>query len=57
MMKYIIDIYKGRKSATIRLLSFFFFGYRYSKREDQLYLRVSIGLHSLQLSLQFSWIL
>ena len=51
-MKYIIQCYKGRQSGTIRLLSFFFIGYRWSEQRQGSYFRIFIQIHKYQLGLQ-----
>lgn len=53
-MKYLVQFTKGRKSATVRLLCFFFFGYRWSTQSTASYVRVFFQIQSSQVSLQFT---
>ena len=53
-MKYLLQFSKGRKSATLRLLCFFFFGYRWSSQADASYVRIFFQLRNSQVSLQFT---
>ncbi len=52
-MKYIVSVYRGRQSGTIRLLTFFFLGFRWSDTKKGSYFRIFFQIHRYQIGLQF----
>ncbi len=53
-MKYLLKVYQTRKSLTLRLLTFFFLGWRWSAKEAGMSFKLFCGVHNVILTIDLS---